>query len=58
MKEFPNGVDEKTHGDAPAEVDGNEAFMLQGPLPEAREGVREERADIHRYLLFRVPRDS
>ncbi len=42
MKEFPNGVDEKPYGDAPAEIDGNEAFMLLGPLPEAREGVREK----------------
>jgi len=42
MKEFPNGVEEKTDGDAPAEVDGDEAFMLHGPLPEAREGMRKE----------------
>jgi hypothetical protein len=42
MKEFPDREDDKTDCYGPAEVDGDEALMLQGPLPQARQGMRKE----------------
>ena len=42
MKEFPDGVKDKSDGEGPAEVDGDEAFMLQDPLPKGRQGAGKE----------------